>query len=715
MITAFEVGSVFKIVDQSSAAIRTILRSAIQLDKTTKSIEKNLTAIGSAKLGTVATDIKAITAESVGMNKELGSSARLMGRLTDRSKGLSATASSIATVTMATQALALQWQNVAAQATAAMGAMKTAGRARLPPPLPMGSLPPPLPGAGRGGRHGPRQGWHWGRMGASVPVLGGHVHASTPSTGAGVATGAGMWAVYEIAKAAKEPMHQEAMLKVLGLDQATIGSMSREARDIAISVPGSGYAKNMQNMGELYSIVGAEGAMAIAPKLAEIDRVQSIVGGHGKDQGSAYVLTRATELMGKLTDPTTHKVDLKLFGAIIDNMSKMSIASHGKVTPEEWLNYAKQAGPAAGNLDIEGLYTTSAIIQAMGGHRAGTAAQAIQRQFAGGKMTKPVAEELEHFGLLKSDEWSSDHGRVSLTRGAMAGFVGKLQKDPLTAIVEDFIPALESHGITSNEDMSRELYKLIGTGPAQREIYEIIRGREQIRQERERAHAALAPGAAISSLGSNDPEAVTSAFTTSFKDLLGAMGGPLMTAAIPGMRALTEIFNNLAKFASDHPALTQVLTTTGAGVAGGAGVGLASSWFSGPFGPAAGAIAGGGVGLGYGIWNQLSPGAKSGVNTGFGIGNGIVPGIGGIIGGGIGGAWGGIFGPASAPTSGGGVMPPQSQLTIEPTTAPIYLDGQKVAEVVTKYIARQGTGAIEGAPYHDSTHSFSPPDLALAF
>jgi hypothetical protein len=191
-----------------------------------------------------------------------------------------------------------------------------------------------------------------------------------------IAVGAGLFSVEQMMKDAKEPMHQEAMLKLLGIDQATIGKMLGEARDIAIAVPGSGFSKNVQNMGELYSIVGAKGAMEIAPKLAEIDRVQSIVGGKGKDQGSAYVLTRATELMGKLTDPETHQVNMTLFGDIIDNMSKMSIASHGKVTPEEWLNFAKQAGPAAGNLSIDGLYTTSAIIQAMGGNRAGTAAAA---------------------------------------------------------------------------------------------------------------------------------------------------------------------------------------------------------------------------------------------------------------------------------------------------------------------------------------------------
>ena len=45
----------------------------------------------------------------------------------------------------------------------------------------------------------------------------------------------------------------------------------------------------------------------------------------------------------------------------------------------------------------------------------------------------------------------------------------------------------------------------------------------------------------------------------------------------------------------------------------------------------------------------------------------------------------------------------------------VNLDGQQIAKVVTKHIARDGAGAPEGAPYHDSTHSFTPPDFSLAY
>jgi hypothetical protein len=728
MITSFEVGSVFKIVDQGSPAIRNLFKATTQLDTAVTAARKNMTGLARTRLTGLASQIKMITAEVVTLDRSLSGAANAIGRFAKAPAALTGTTSAIVSQSAAEQVLADEWRAVAASATTAVTAMRAAGRTRLPA-VPGGvgggsvppRLPPPLPGAGRGGgRHGPRQGFHFGRFGGSIPVAGGHVHASVNSTGAGVAAGAGLWGVYELMKYAKEPMHQEAMLKLLGIDPSTIGQMSREARDIAIAVPGSGYSKNMQNMGELYSIVGAEGAMAIAPRLAEIDRVQSVVGGKGKEQGSAYVLTRATELMGKLTNPTTHKVDLALFGSVIDNMSKMSIASHGKVTPEEWLNYAKQAGPAAGNLTTEGMYTTSAIIQAMGGNRAGTAAAAIQRQFAGGVMTASKAQELQNIGIFKPGDYEVvKGGHVMVKNDAAKSFVDKLQKDPLDAVVKDLIPALESHGFTTNEALTKELYRILGTAPAQREVYEIIRGREQIRQERERAMGALGPGAAIGELNSSDPEAVTSAFTTSFKDLLGALGGPLMMAAIPGMKAMTEIFNNIAKFASDHPALTGVVTSVGGGAAVGGAAGFGVGWLGGPVGAGSGALIGAGAGAGYGIWNQLPQSLRSGISTGASWGSHAGP-LGAMIGGyvgGVGSMWGGLLGlngGAGAPGKDAlNVVPPPQKIEIQPGKVVLNLDGRAIGEATVGYVVAQGNGPAQGAPYVDTTRGGSTFDFAL--
>jgi hypothetical protein len=763
MITSFEVGSVFKIVNQATPQLRTILKAVTELDTAVEATRKNLTGLARTKLVGVGNQFKAITKDVVAFDRSIMGVAATMGRMSKASEVFAGIRTEIAGTSRVVGTLGTEWRGVAVYASEANAAMRAASRVKGPKTtalttgtdaalasatvladvwrsisgeigtsaararllargtlpataranLPRGSVPfvptPSLanPDRGRGGgRHGPRQGWHLGRFGGSIPVAGGHVHASTGSTGAGVAAGAGLFGIYELMKHAEEPMHQEAMLKLLGIDQPTIGRMSGEARDIAIAVPGSGYSKNMQNMGELYSIVGAEGAMAIAPKLAEIDRVQSIVGGKGKDQGSAYVLTRATELMGKLTNPVTHQVDMKLFGSVIDNMSKMSIASHGKVTPEEWLNYAKQAGPAAGNLSVEGLYTTSAIIQAMGGNRAGTAAAAIQRQFAGGVMTASKAKELEELGIFKPGDYEvGKGGHVLVKNDAAKSFVDKLQKDPLDAVVSELIPALEKHGYTTNEAITKELYRFLGTAPEQREIYEIIRGREQIKQERERAMAALPPGAAISSLNQNDPEAVTSAFTKSFTDLLGALGAPLMKDAIPGIVTLTSALNNLSAAAGKHQTVTGIVSSTAAGAGVGAAIGFGAGWLGGPLAPVTvpaamgiGALVGGGIGAAWGtagaITNYLNTPSATPSGSPF-------PEVG--------------SGAAGTPNekAAWNVVPPAPVKQTVQVSSTINLDGRQIAQVVTNHQVADGNGPAQGSPYPDTTRGGSSFDFAL--
>lgn len=650
MITSFRVGAIFEIKDQATIVVQKLALSMRELARDTALVRGELQSISSIRIGSVATRVATLAAN---MDK-LATASTAAG---------SAAAAGIGTLdagltTALASARALTAQLVAAGRAGAAVGRGGGGGARPPGP-------PPLPGGGGRG-HG-RGGMHFSRVGFRTP---GHGHVSVPGSPSGLAVAAGGYGVYEMMEAAKEPLHQRAMLRLLGIDDATIGAMESESRDIAVKVPGSGYTQNMKTMGELYSIVGAQGAMEIAPKLAEIDRVQSIVGGKGKDQGSAYTLTRATELMGQLTDPKTHQIDIGRFGGILDNMSRISIATHGKITPEEWLNYAKQAGPASGNLTEDGLYTTAAVIQAMGGNRAGTAASALQRQFAGGVMTKSKADELKRIGIFKEGDYTVERGgHVQFKNDAAKEFVTKLSRDPLTAMVDTLIPALESHGISTPEELSKEVYKIAGTGPSQREMYEIIRGREQIKQERERAKGALPSTAAVASMNANDPEAAGSAFSKAFKDLLGAVGGPLMTAAIPGMVSLTNVFNRLAQIASAHEKATGVVGSMAAGAVAGGATGFGIGWLGGPLGAGTGALIGGAAGAGYGLWNALPSSVTSGAATGAQLGwqSGLP--LGTVLGGIAGGAWGGLLGgggaaPAAVPgLPGAGVTPPGGNVT----------------------------------------------------
>lgn len=411
---------------------------------------------------------------------------------------------------------------------------------------------------------------------------------------------------------AEEPLHQEAQLRALGMDDGQIAQAIARARATASAVPGSGFASNIKTIGELYSVVGLPHALELSEKFATLDRVMSL-SGKGKDEGSGYVLSRAGELLGKLSNPD----DLSAFEGTLDTMARVGIATHGKVTPAEWLNYAKQAGPAAGTLTGEGFYTTASIVQAMGGYRAGTAAAALARQFSGGVMTKSKADELKALGIFQEGDYTVERGgHVQFKTGAGKEMASRLQHDPLSAITDVLEPALEKHGFTSLEDQSREIYKIIGAGPAQREVYELLRGHKQIAAERDRMKGAMGPEAALANASGNDPIQATAAFTKSFNDLLGALGSPLMKAAVPVLNTLTGAFNAIAAAAGQHK--TAAATTGGvlAGAAGGAALGLGIGWLGGPIGAGTGALLGGLIGGGIGLFGSQSPGTRAGIAGG---------------------------------------------------------------------------------------------------
>ena len=200
-------------------------------------------------------------------------------------------------------------------------------------------------------------------------------------------------------------------------------------------------------------------------------------------------------------------------------------------------------------------------------------------------MTKSKADELKRLGIFQEGDYTVERGgHVQFRTDAAKGFVDRLQHDPLTAITDVLEPALEKHGLTSLEDQTREIYKIIGTGPAQRETYELLRGHKQIVAERERAKQALAPGAAMPFMQEHDPTQPMTGFTKAFNDMLGALGSPTLQASIPLINGLTGMFNGIAAWAAGHQKAAGVAGGIATGAAGGAAIGLGIGWLGGPVG-----------------------------------------------------------------------------------------------------------------------------------
>lgn len=656
MITSFRVGAIFQIEDQATPIVARLAGEMDRLAGLVATVRAELQSISSVRIGSLTNRVTALTAAF----DRTAVAATAMS--TGVASGVAAMDTGLTTALATARALTTQLQ-AAGRAGAAMRVPAGGGGGAIPPPIP--PVPPPLPGpgAGGGGRGGRGGGGHGGRGGGVHARL--HAHAGPLSVGGYgggadmIGTGISAWFLGHAFHEAQEPAHQEALLRMLApnMSEAEIQQALQQARATSIAVPGSGYGENLKSIGEMYSILGMPHALELSQDFATLDRVMSL-SGKGKDEGSGFILARAGEMMGKLNNPE----DMTAFRNTLTTMARVGLATHGQVTPEQWLNYVQQAGPAAGTLTDEGMYTTAAIIQVMKGFRAGTAAQALQRQFAGGVMTKSKADELKNLDIFKEGDYTVEKGgHVQFKAGAASEFVGMLQHDPLVAITDVLEPAMEKKGFTTLEDQTREIYKIIGTGPAQREVYDLLRGHKQIVAERDRAKQALAPGAALTFAGANDPTQSMSAFTKAFNDMLGALGGPTLKAAIPAINSWTNFFNRTAQAAQDHPKLAGVFGTVGTGAVAGAVTGLGIGMAGGPIGAGGGALIGAGAGAGVATWGLLPDSVKRGMATGADIGMRTpIPG-GAVFGGMLGGMWGGV----------GGLLPSAGASTLSPTGAPL--------------------------------------------
>jgi hypothetical protein len=587
MISSFTVGSIFEIKDLATPVVVRLAGEMQKLATLTATVRAEMQALSNVRIGSIT---NRLTAMSAALDRGATAATAMSTSIVS---GAAAADASLAAALVTARALTAQL----AAAGRAGGAMRVAGIGGGPPPLPGG-------GGGRGGRHGP---FHFGRVGAHV----GPVHASVGGSGPAIATGAGIWGVAHVMHEAEQPLHQQNMLRLLGLNDDQISQVVQRARQTASAVPGSGFANNVKTIGELYSVVGLPHALELSQKFATLDRVMAL-SGKGSEEGSGYILARAGELMGKLNNPD----DLSAFEGTLDTMARINLATHGKVSPQEWLAYVKKAGPAAGTLTDSGLYTTGALIQAMGGSIAGTAAESIQRQFAGGVMTKSKAEELTKLGIFKPGDYEVGlGGHLTFKTDAARAFVERAQHDPLSMAEQVLIPALEEHGFTDVDSISRELYRISGTPPTRRELYELVRGHKQIAGERGRAQGALSPDAAIAAAG-GDPVQAIAGFTKSFNDLLGALGSPLMQAAVPVLNTLTSAFNALAAAAGQHKTAAATAGGVAAGTAGGAAIGLGIGWLGGPIGAGTGALLGGLIGGGIGFFGSQPSGIRAGMAGG---------------------------------------------------------------------------------------------------
>lgn len=510
--------------------------------------------------------------------------------------------------------------------------------------------------------------------------------------------------------AGEEILNQQAKAKVIGLDQIQIQEEYAKAVEIGERVRGSLIHENIKLINSMYSIAGFEEAMALAPQMAQIDQIVQRFGGKA---GGSYELIKAMELMGRISDPDTGKFDPKRASEMMDVFAQITEATGGKVTIEQFLAYGKQGGPMSGRLSDEGIRTLGSFIQDVGGYRAGTAMQALGRQFVGGIMTIPRAKALHELGILGDYEVQRG-GHVVVGEGQMP-IKEALLNDPIK-MADMLAAAMKAHGFTTPAQIQEKTYEIFSTAPAQRMMFDLIRNSALIKGEVGRMAGAATTESAARVLGEESPAQVMANYTNAWKNLTEVVGMPAMKAAIPVINAISSAVEGMATFAAAHPEGMKLALE----VLGGVGLGAIALGL-GAIGIAIGPLVGVGgfltllasaIGAVAALnWDWVkriftgppgsplsAPAAPSTVSPG---GFDTTPG-----------------GAATGGTHTGkhsyNAVPPPAGGGSDGGEGNVYLDGRKVGEIITGRQAQSMGGPLQGSAYFDGTWSSPASDLSLS-
>jgi hypothetical protein len=392
--------------------------------------------------------------------------------------------------------------------------------------------------------------------------------------------------MHKIIKAGAEVVHQQELLKLAGATNEEQQIALSKAYEISAKVQTTNIADNLKHLRELrYAFGDMDKAAQFIEKVTKANAVLgSVKGDMFTDQ--VWELVKSLEQKGETINPDT-------FNEYIDVMQKATIASGGKVTPQEFFQAFKYGRIAMLGWDKEfiGMYLPR-LIQSMtgggggGGGGRGGPGNALMSAFAKvvqGQMPKTAAEQFRDLGL--ATEYQAIPGS---SKSQIRIFGSELfQHNPYRWVQEVLMPALAKHNITSQEQILETVSRLFPVRTASQVIAELalqgefrLGNASQFSKDAILANKAMATNPAYEELIKYDPDVVMKAFTEQWKSMIQALGAPMVQPALGVMSNVTDIFTSIAQFAGRNPAAIETIGKVFAAIAVGlvaiGGVALAS-------------------------------------------------------------------------------------------------------------------------------------------
>lgn len=325
---------------------------------------------------------------------------------------------------------------------------------------------------------------------------------------------------------------------------------------IAKTIPTSTAADYLRVYGELRSVVGADKAEAKTPWALKLEALMSNMSGKSSEK-EGFKILRALEMKGiTLSDPA--QAD-----KLAELMMKNIVGSGGKLSASDFEAMAKTGGVAWIKSSPRFIGTSlSNVASDLGGDRTGTTLMSFNQLLTGAtKMGNAQFEEFNKLGLLnlKQVGWNKKLDQPIMQVDSIKG-AALAMSDPDLWVQQMVLPALER--VYGNDQTKREQsLAILGRNRNTRRMLTMFADpgfREQMAKDSALWAQAKGVEPAYADFISTNPAGVKAAFHSQYESMMQAIGAPLMMAALPVMKAVTELFTKIGAWANQNPAAITV-------------------------------------------------------------------------------------------------------------------------------------------------------------
>jgi hypothetical protein len=403
-----------------------------------------------------------------------------------------------------------------------------------------------------------------------------------------------------IAEHGEKLLDQHDKLRRAGLEQNEILRLQANFYDnIAKSLPTATASEYLKTYNELRSVVGAERAEEYTPWSMKFEAVLANATGKSAE-GEAFKLWRAIEQRGTtITDPAGSRKLAEVLGQDI-------FGSAGKLDADTFQTMAKRAGVAWINATPEFLAGPMANVASdLGGNAAGTALMSAYMALSGATtLSKQQGALLEKAGMLdmsKVTKTGFGGSTYQMEPGALLGsleYTGKGKFDLYKWVQNVLAPHLKAAAMGGEagnignilESVGLEKMKGLKMDEEQQATYDSYVAKAGRNRNVMRMFTMFSDPDFIATINKDvglwrksklvegayegytneNPLGVKKAFNKQYESMMEAIGSPLMQAAIPVMKSVTEFFTSIGSWANAHQTAVKVigvgLTTLGVGL-----------------------------------------------------------------------------------------------------------------------------------------------------